>query len=139
MAIFNPIGKVTMNLTIGQPYYVLRDKTPVPCDDPMQWTEEFETRDRHVKKTWIGGTYISTVFLGIDHAVDQDVSPILFETMIFGGSLDRFYECCSTWAEAEIMHDRIVHQVEAAYQRGFYLAGVIMAIAIILAQVFFSF
>jgi hypothetical protein len=127
-----------MNLIVGQHHYVLRGKTPAPCDDLMQWAEEFETRDRHVKKTEIGGSDISTVFLGIDHAFgfSQDAAPMLFETMVFGGWLDGFQERCSTWAEAEVMHDRIVRLAEAEYQRGFWLAGVIMAIAIILAQVF---
>jgi hypothetical protein len=124
---------------ISNHYFVLRGTTPVPCTDTEQWAKEFETFDRHVNKTDIGEVYISTVFLGINHAFSffGDVEPILFETMIFGGSLDGFQDRCSTWAEAEIMHDRAVNMIISEHQRGFILAGMIMAIGIILAQVFF--
>jgi hypothetical protein len=125
---------------ITKHYYVLRGITPVPCRDMEQWREEFESRHCRVNQTDIGSVYISTVFLGINHAFSffGDAKPILFETMIFGGKFDDFQDRCSTWAEAEIMHDRAVDMVVSEYQQGFILAGSMMAIAIILAQVFFQ-
>ncbi|WFU75508.1 hypothetical protein [Bradyrhizobium sp. CB2312] len=41
----------------------------------------------------------------------------LFETMIFGGWLDQFQNRCSTWVEAEAMHDEAVDQVRRGHLR----------------------
>ena len=46
--------------------------------------------------------------------------PILFETMIFGGTLNEFQNLCSTWAEAEAMHNLAV-----AMLRGNLFEGVV--------------
>jgi hypothetical protein len=103
-----------MNYTFMQHNYVLRGKVPVPCDDPIQWAKEvFGGSDRHVKETDTSDTYISTVFLGINHAFcfGSDSPPVLFETMVFGGRHDGECERCCTWLQAEEQHDRIVNLV----------------------------
>ena len=46
---------------------------------------------------------VSTVFLGMDHSFDGG-TPVLFETMIFGGEYDQFQERYCTWDEAEEGH-----------------------------------
>ena len=46
---------------------------------------------------------VSTVFLGLDHAFDGG-TPLLFETMIFGGEHDEYQERYATWDEAEAGH-----------------------------------
>jgi hypothetical protein len=43
------------------------------------------------------------------------VLPILFETMIFGGRLDNFMNRCSTWEEAEAMHNEAVNLVRTGH------------------------
>jgi len=49
---------------------------------------DWSSTDRIVAKTDIDGEVeVSTVFLGLDHAV-WDGPPMLFETMIFGGPHD---------------------------------------------------
>ena len=55
----------------------------IEVDDILKWAEWFETADRHVAKTEIESTVISTVFLGLNHNFMDDI-PILWETMIFG-------------------------------------------------------
>jgi hypothetical protein len=96
--------------------YILNGHTAVPADT-MTWARWFEGANRHVAVQMIGDVRISTVFLGIDHnhGIDSDV-PILFETMIFGGSLDQEQERCSTWEQAEQMHAAMVKRVKESMQ-----------------------
>jgi hypothetical protein len=47
---------------------------------------------------------VSTIFLGIDHALYDDILPILFETMVFGGPLDHQQFRTSNYEQAEAMH-----------------------------------
>jgi hypothetical protein len=89
-------------------YYIL-DETgePQPVHDVLVWAEWIEGQpDRVVLQTRVhrgradeaplsrrrGGTWISTVFLGIDHNFafhdDDDAAPVLWETLIFGGPFD---------------------------------------------------
>jgi hypothetical protein len=61
--------------------------------------------------------WISTVFLVIDHA-DDDEAPILFETMIFGmpedHALYEYQERYATAAEARRGHEQAVKRVTAS-------------------------
>ena len=91
--------------------YILDNHTPIPEDDVLKWGMWFETNDRIVKKTIIGDIRISTVFLGLDHSYGEG-SPLLFETMIFGGKYHEDQDRCSTWDEAEKMHERMVKKVK---------------------------
>lgn len=94
--------------------YILDGKTPVPAD-LMTWARWFETAgtSRIVAKTEVGDMNVSTVFLGLNHAFGGG-PPLLFETMIFGGPPDQDYqERCSTWEQAEAMHQRGVEAARA--------------------------
>ena len=87
--------------------HILNGKTPVKCDSVTEWGEWFETANRQVSRTKArtnsGKVDVSTVFLGIDHAVN-DEPPEFFETMIFGGEHDGEQWRYSTWDEAEKGH-----------------------------------
>ena len=92
--------------------YILIGQSPVPCDDPLEWAEWFETADRRVAATscWLGLVWVSTVFLGLDHSFarargEQDTPPLLFESMAFWGR-EGGWDCarCSTWQQAEAQH-----------------------------------
>ena len=97
--------------------YKLDGQTPVLCHDLTDWAETMK-HNRHVKDEQIGDTRISTVFLGLDHNHSwQGGPPILFETLVFaknGLSEDDWMERCSTWEEAEKMHQRMVDQVRSS-------------------------
>ncbi len=87
-------------------YWILNEKRePVKVADLQTWGKFFESADRTVKQETIDAVKISTVFLGIDHSCN-DGPPVLFETMIFGGEHDGHQERCSTWKQAEQMHER---------------------------------
>lgn len=91
--------------------YILVDKKPVEEPDFMKWAKWFETADRHVNKTELpDGVKVSTVFLGMDHGFMSN-TPILFETMIFGGEHDEYQERYSTWEEAEAGHERAIQLI----------------------------
>ena len=91
--------------------YILEGKTPVPCNDGLKWGRWFEKADRHVARTDEDGVDVSTVFLGTDHGWGQG-TPLLFETMVFGGELDGEQERYSTWEEAEAGHKAMVERVK---------------------------
>lgn len=63
----------------------------------------------------IGLSDVSTVFLSMDHSLGGligDGSPVLFETMVFGGEHDEYQERYHTYDEAEEGHKRICEMVD---------------------------
>lgn len=96
-------------------YYRLDENhNPVSCT-LQEWGALYETMQdkRRVARYEVEGCTVSTVFLGLDHGWGEG-PPILFETMVFGGALDREMERYSTWDEAIEGHDRMVRRVEEA-------------------------
>jgi len=94
-------------------FYILDGKTPIPCD-VKEWGIWMQTANRNVKKTDIGKARVSTVFLGLDHSfgVEGEWLPILFETMVFGGTMDGAMNRHCSWEEAEEGHDVMVERVK---------------------------
>jgi hypothetical protein len=93
--------------------YILDGRNAKPEPDLMKWAKWFEKADRHVAKDKIGDVRISTVFLGLDHSFGHG-DPMLFESMIFGGSLDGEQNRYSTWEQAEAGHKEFVERVKAS-------------------------
>jgi hypothetical protein len=52
---------------------------------------------------------VSTVFLGVDHA--EEGEPVLFETMILGGSLDMSTWRYHTYEQSVAGHDEVVNLI----------------------------
>jgi hypothetical protein len=73
---------------------------------------------KRIARTQIGDVVVSTVFLMIDHGF-LDETPILFETMIFGGEYNDFQERYETWEEAEEGHALAVKLVKEAINEDF--------------------
>ena len=74
-------------------WYILDENNkPIPSTivDCGKWLEENPER-KAVKQEHIGDIFISTVFLGLDHAWQSDI-PVLWETMIFGGEHDQYQD-----------------------------------------------
>lgn len=105
--------------------YTLVNRTPMPVDDVFGFGEEIAKRLQCAERTgidpWrvnftvIGKVEVSTVFIGMNHRFFGDGPPILFETMVFGGTLDHFQNRCSTWEEAEAMHEEAVQLVRTGH------------------------
>src|SRR5262249_44754509 len=89
-------------------YFVLDDRgVPVPERDFAAWTRWFEQADRSVARTVVAAdiTVLST-FSGVDEATR--VTPLLFQTRVFGGVLDGEELRHSTRSEAVAAHDALV-------------------------------
>lgn len=93
-------------------YILDENRSPVPCEDLIEWAQWFETADRTVSKDKIGDVKISTVFLGLNHRFGPG-SPLLFETMIFGGPHDGHGSRCTFWEDAERQHAEAVALVKS--------------------------
>jgi hypothetical protein len=92
-------------------YYLLEKNHKLIKTDLITWIKFFKNFDRIVKQEDIGNTKISTVFLGIDHNFGKG-KPLLFETIIFGGEHDQYQDRCSTWEQAEKMHQKAIDLVK---------------------------
>ncbi len=89
-------------------YILDGNKTPVPEPDIVKYSKWMDVdNNRRVAKTLVAeDVFVSTVFLGIDHAYEGP--PLLFESMIFGGHADQEQERYYTWAEALAGHTLMV-------------------------------
>lgn len=65
------------------------------------------------KRKWRCSVRISTVWLGLNHNFGSG-TPLIFETMIFGGALDGSEIRYGTIQEARIGHQEMVRRAEAA-------------------------
>jgi hypothetical protein len=97
--------------------YILVGQTPVPEDDPLRYAEWRSTADRIVRQDKIGTSFVSTVFLGIDHNWRMEGPPLLFETMIWTDSEIVFCDRCATWLEAEQQHERVLEDMKGKLPR----------------------
>lgn len=93
-------------------YFILGEdgKTPIPCNDTMEWAKWFEENDRRIARTEVDDIVISTVFLALDHALYG--KPELFETMIFGGPMDQECWRYSDYYEAFSGHRSVVEMIQ---------------------------
>jgi hypothetical protein len=90
--------------------YILRDGEPVVTDNLREWGEFYQNNDnRRVAWTEHGGVRVSTVFLGLDHGWNG--TPLLFETMVFGGELNEETDRYSTLEEAQAGHEAMCRRV----------------------------
>lgn len=97
-------------------YYILdADNHPMETD-LLTWGKWFERiENRTVAWTQITSeTWVSTVFLGLDHNHFGEGPPILFETMIFGGPEDEYQWRYSSWDDAETGHKAAVRKAREA-------------------------
>lgn len=93
-------------------YYILIGKRIVEVDllSHGKWRQEC---DNHIGDTWLPGRVrVSTIFLGFDHGFGIHNSPVLFETMIFGGKYDQYQDRYFTYAGALAGHYKAVNMVK---------------------------
>jgi hypothetical protein len=101
-----------MGAAKGSEHYILDDnRNPIPAPDLDTWAKLMQRPEaRRVAVTEIGGSRISTVFLALDHSFGVG-EPLLFQTDVFGGPLDGEMVRCSTWEQAEAMHEEMCNRV----------------------------
>jgi hypothetical protein len=94
-------------------YYVLKGRKVYPAESLLDWALNFEQSNRIVKKDSIEGVEVSTVFLGLDHNWG-DGPPLIFETITFSDSMGEVQVRCTTYEQAEEMHENVCKIVRAA-------------------------
>jgi|TARA_R110000824_G_scaffold33443_6_gene107191 hypothetical protein len=99
--------------------YILKGHTPVICTDIHTWSKA-RAKNRILFKTTKEGLHISTVFLGMDIRMDNDVTPLLFETMVFndeeyGNAEEGNTKRYETWEEAKEGHFQTCKKVLTSY------------------------
>lgn len=96
--------------------YILDGHETTLEPDLLKWARWFKQANRRVARTTIGAgepeTWVSTVFLGINHNFGEG-PPLLFETMIFNGPLHDEQERYGTWDEAVAGHKAMVAKAKA--------------------------
>lgn len=79
--------------------------------EAAEWLEKNPER-KAVKQEHIGDVRISTVFLGLDHAWPKnDITPVLWETMIFGGEHDQYMDRYTSHEDALEGHQTALNLV----------------------------
>lgn len=95
--------------------YILDGDKPVAEPDLAKWAVWFQSANRQVGYIEINGSIVSTVFMGLDHGFDDGKQPIVWETMVFGGTFDEHQQrCAGTREQAEAMHESVVKMVRDA-------------------------
>jgi hypothetical protein len=96
-------------------YYIL-DENNIPVrstvTDVFKWLEN-NPEKKAVKQDHVGDVFISTVFLGLDHSFpwDEDKTPVLWKTMIFGGEHDQYQERYTSHKDALEGHKKALELV----------------------------
>ena len=74
--------------------------------DLVKWAKWFDRADRSIARTAVAkDVMVLTTFLGVGEVSD----PLLFETRVFGGSLDGEELLTRTRADAELTHAELAH------------------------------
>lgn len=86
---------------------------------------EFSESTKHVGNSFVGDQRISTVFLHFDHGLnfgnpEEPYPPVLFESMIFGGSNNEYQRRYHTYDEALEGHNNLVKALEEERHPDFY-------------------
>jgi hypothetical protein len=106
-------------------YYMLDDNGDVvPTNDALAWGFWFERTQqdgsRVVKQDYveadIAGIGVSTVFLGLDHNHTYKGPPVLWESLVFGTTLDGEMRRYTSKAAAIAGHEDLLRQVSEAWR-----------------------
>lgn len=96
-------------------YKLDENKNAIPCSS-KEWGEQRtlmrKTKSKHVNDETINGFRVSTVWLGINHAMHGAPTPLIFETLVFDKSEEIYFEQYPTWIMAEEGHKRAVEWVK---------------------------
>jgi hypothetical protein len=96
-------------------WYILDENgEPKPVTDLMEWArwKVANPTAHEIGYDIIGDASVSTVFLGVNHQ-HGDGPPLVFETMIFGGALDRHGRRYSTLKDARSGHRALCDEVRS--------------------------
>jgi hypothetical protein len=96
----------------AESYYILDALGDPQPTDMLTWAAWLEQADRQLAQTQIGTVRVSTVFLGLDQR-RLGQTPILWETLVFGGPLDGTMYRYETRQQAHAGHEELVSRVRS--------------------------
>lgn len=102
-------------------YKLDEQKKVVLCRDVLEWARFFEhsSRDqRVVAQTDVNGTWVSTVFIGVDFLYGPQSSPRVFETLVRFEDNSSYRYTSTSWEEAENRHLSTVRDLAARERQG---------------------
>src|SRR5215475_11220125 len=88
----------------SRPRYYSRQGRPLTL---TEWAQAFENMTEEARDP----ITVSTVWIGLDHRWFADGPPLIFESMVFGGTYDGKAERYATEAEALAGHWRMVQSM----------------------------
>ena len=91
-------------------YYVLFGREIVPCD-VFTWVTWHQMTNHTISRDSVGEILVSTIFFGLNQRSQPNSPPLIFETMVFGGSFGEYRERYETYSEAEAGHQRVLSMV----------------------------
>lgn len=95
-------------------YWILENGVPITVD-MLTWALQFNSTERTIRQHFVGRkTFVSTVFLGLNHNFYDSGPPLLFESMVFGGKLTDTQLRYPTTAAAIVGHYGLVIDAIAA-------------------------
>lgn len=98
--------------------YILDENDNPQEVDTLEWGIWMQTANRVVEKTKVGGAEVSTVFLGLDHNWSMTGNPILWETLVFGSSIDEEMDRYDSKDAAVKGHWEMVKRVQDFLENG---------------------
>jgi hypothetical protein len=96
-------------------HYLDDNNREIPCHSEADWQRSWEQKRAgrwRVGRDEIDGVDVSTVFLGLDHAL-YNYGPICWETMVFGGPFDMYQRRYASYEQAVSGHARTVEAIKA--------------------------
>jgi hypothetical protein len=88
-------------------FYIIKNGSPVETETTEEWAQWIKNQDnRRIGWDVKDGVSVSTVFLGMDHNFLPSGTPVLWETMIFGGEHNDYQERYTSEADAREGHKR---------------------------------
>lgn len=87
-------------------WYILEGKEVRLAKDLLEYQKLMSGISSIIDKTKLEEVLVSTVFLGLDLSYHKNSIPVLFETMVFGGTHDQYQERYCTWNQAVNGHKR---------------------------------
>lgn len=94
--------------------YVLDEELNAIAVDEQQLEEYFRCNGdpvKHIAFNYVGNVLISTLFLSINCQWNPEKPPLVFETMVFGGELDKYQIRYSTYEKAIEGHQAVAKLV----------------------------
>ena len=95
---------------MSKDYYILFGHEIIPCD-VFTWMRWHQITDHIIYRDKVGEIVVSTIFFGLKERSHPNSPQLIFETMVFGGSLGEYRKRYETYSEAAEGHQKVLSMV----------------------------